>query len=122
MARIRDASEAGLSPRAPDGGPACRLPDGLGDAAGAARGPASAAPARGAAAPGCRGLHAPPVGIMSVILRRAAAPRHAAADGPAVPASSNDAPLRWAERLFLGFAFLVLQGAFVGMASSDETA
>ena len=59
---------------------------------------------------------------MSSILRRAAAPRHAAADGPTFPASSNEAPLQWAERLFLGFAFIVLQGAFVGMASSDESA
>jgi exopolysaccharide production protein ExoQ len=60
---------------------------------------------------------------MSDLSRRvAAAPGSAAAvDGPALPAA-DETVLRWAERLFLGFAFLVLQGAFIGMASTDEAA
>ena len=52
----------------------------------------------------------------------AASGNAAAADGPVFAASTGEAAPLWAERLFLGFAFVVLQGAFVDMASTDETA
>ena len=62
---------------------------------------------------------------MSSLLRRLATP--AGAPGfegaqPVPPTATAGATLGWAERLFLGFAFLVLQGAFISMAAADDSA